>query len=137
MAESDELASFDFLATYAPQTQASSKHTRDPGADDAEPSKWHRSNQKGNPGKGHGVKSTRQGGRDTLARSKEDQQWSDGWSSSEVKELRTALSGVTRLLLRHEDSLNLIKSEVGFVWHFRTNVDAAVVGSIYLAQAPA
>ena len=136
VAESDELASFDFLATYAPQTQASSKHTLDPGADDSEPSKWHQSNQKDNPGKGHGVKkSSWSGGQDNWARGKEDQQWSDGWSSSEVKELRTALSGVTRLLLRREDSLNLIKSEVGFVWHFRTNVDAAVVGNIYLAQA--
>ena len=48
--------------------------------------------------------------------------------------MEVTLSSVARLVLRHEDALNLLKSEVGVVVHFRANVEAAVAGQIYLAQ---
>ena len=133
--DADSFASFDFLATYAPGGSQGAKTSRGTEDEDRD-TKWRRPNQKGGRGKGQGQEHAQdQPSRKDWRKSKDNQSWDNSWSSSgDVSDLRQSLANVTRRLLRHEDALNLIKAEVGFVVHFGTNVDASVVGKIYLAQ---
>ena len=89
--EADSYASFDFLASYVPGSQHGTKSSRKTEEDDRGP-KWHKSNQKGGRGKGHGAGAEGQGGRrDSRRRQKSDKAWSDDWDdSSDIKELRQA-----------------------------------------------
>ncbi|CAE7657367.1 unnamed protein product, partial [Symbiodinium sp. KB8] len=68
-------------------------------------------------------------------------QWSKDWKGNtgssydndEVKEMQKVISMMQRLVLRHEDSINLLKLDFSFVAHMRLNIPVSVVHMLYVA----
>ena len=133
---SDELTSFDFLASYAPGGKA-------PPSGHEEPiPKWQR-RDKGPDGKGRGGPPKRdresgppprQGNRGSHHGSYGYDSWLNWASPSELEQLRHQVSQLQRIVVRHEDALNLMRQEVAFIVHFRVGVDSSLIPPIYQAQ---
>ena len=56
-----------------------------------------------------------------------------GSSDRELRDIYYALQLTQRLILRHEDSINLLKLECSFVMRMRLNVPSSVVSMLYAA----
>ncbi|CAE7427449.1 L96 [Symbiodinium sp. CCMP2592] len=56
-----------------------------------------------------------------------------GGSSAELREMRKVIGMMQKLILRHEDSINILKLEYSFVAHMRLNVPSGVATTLYVA----
>ena len=128
----------EFFAMMLPGT----KHQA-PAPSDAEGTapKHNKPNEKGGQGRG-GVK-----GRDykdsRQDRGSGDQRW-DTWDwnkkdghggdGKRLAALEQQVNLLTRLTLRHEDAVNLTRSEVSFVVHAKLGIDAGVVPQLFRVQ---
>ena len=140
---SDELESFDFLASYAPGGKVRTEpQGASPSEQDEPLQKWQR-RDKGSDGKGRGGPPkrdreqgppARQGNRGSYHGSRGYDSWLNWASPSDIEQLRHRVSQLERLVIRHEDALNLMRQEVSFIIHFRVGVDSSLVPSIYRAQ---
>ena len=70
------------------------------------------------------------------ARARRDGRSTSQWNEEETDAagLREAITGLQRLVLRHEDSLSMIQSEYSFVAFLRVNAPSSIVGALYEAQ---
>ena len=50
-----------------------------------------------------------------------------------MQEMQKLMTLMQKLVLRHEDSINLLKLEYSFVAHMKLNVPASVVHMLYVA----
>ena len=57
----------------------------------------------------------------------------DSNSNAEIREIQKVIGMMQRLVLRHEDSINLLKLEYSFVAHMRLNVPSSVAAMLYVA----
>ena len=131
--EAEEMA---FFSQYFPSG------TKDPTTDksliEETPSKW----QKNRHDKGEGRSSGGHGKGRTQGDHKRQGDWGSetswsGWSqagSTSSHEIQLALQHLQRLILRHEDLLNLIRSEFSFILFFRTSVPCAIIKPLFGAQ---
>ena len=71
-----------------------------------------------------------------------DESWPADWGTargssssewSEMNELQKLVGMMQRLVLRHEDSINLLKLDFSFVAHMRVNIPSSVVHMLYVA----
>ena len=49
--------------------------------------------------------------------------------------MRHLLLQIQKLILRHEDSLNILKSELAYVLFLRLHIHCSAAGSLYQAQS--
>ena len=136
--QKQELAFFDSLM---PSGQAGAgKETKEGET----PSKYPRSNDKGGSG-GRGKGNDRKPTPTSKASSQGDSQTQEWQSWNWHKEGGDARTGriaaleqqgrLSRMALRHEDGLNMLRSEVSYVVHAKIGCESSIVGALYRVQA--
>ncbi|CAE7590378.1 Pol [Symbiodinium sp. CCMP2456] len=135
-----------FFSKYRPRGPP----PENPGAEEGEASShpedqrggsWARTDKDGANGKHNG---RGKGRNDAAANKRSPARWSSdstswqrqSWSggSQEVQELRQSMQQVQRLLLRHEDDLNIIKADHSFMIFMRVKGACSIVQSVFSAQ---
>ena len=113
--------------------------------DEETPSKYPTSNDKGQGG-GRGKGNDRKPAPSSKAHPKQDGDNDDGWQSwwSQNKEPRSGgriaaleqqVALLSKMSLRHADSLNMLRAEVSFVVHAKIGCESSIVGALHRVQS--
>ena len=109
---------------------------------DSRGGKWAKGNQKGkgrtqhgdssekwasDGGQGRGSGNGRRSGQD---RDKDSRWYGRQWHEVETESLKKQLASVQRLLMRHEDAINILKAEHSYVLRMKINVPSSIVPSL-------
>ena len=139
-AQQQEMAFFDSYMPSGKQAMANKD-----SKDDENPLKYPRSNEKGQGG-GRGKGNDRKPAPSSKDHPKQDGDKDEGWQSwwSQNKEsksggriaaLEQQVALLSKMSLRHEDSLNLLRAEVSFVAHAKIGCESSIVGALHRVQA--
>ena len=131
----------------APRKADDSQSADASAGDDERGGKWAKDNQKGKGrtqygdkkdqwslegGNGRGSGAGRRANSDKGHESK----WCGSqWRESNTESLKRQLASVQRLLMRHEDALNILKAEHSYVLHMRLNIPSSIAPSLSRARA--
>ena len=144
--QQQELAFFDSFMPSGKQAMESKASQLD-SKDDENPLKYPRSNEKGQGG-GRGKGNDRKPAPSSKTNPKSDGDKDDGWQSwgwsqgsrdqksgGRIAALEQQVALLSRMALRHEDGLNMLRAEVSFVVHARIGCEASIVGALHKVQA--
>ena len=132
--------SMDMEGSTAAETDAPAKEDSSGQHPDAPPSKYPKPSSKGAGQTGGRGKGRREWGKeDDSSKSWNDKsswQWqgSGGSSGGRIQALESQVRNLTRLALRHEDAIGLLRSEFSFVIHARVDAPTSVVKTMFAMQ---
>ena len=133
-------------ATGAQKAEGGQVPTEDDKGD-SRGGKWVKDNQKGkgrtqqggpsekwatSGGQGRGSGNGRRSGQD---KDKDSKWYGRQWHEDETESLKRQLASVQRLLMRHEDAINVLKAEHSYVLHMKINIPSSIVPSLSKARA--
>ena len=140
MWQKSQRSSMDTEGSTAAGTEAPNQEDGASQHPDATPSKYAKPASKGaghNSGRGKGKRSTdKDGGSNQTWRDKSSWSWqgSGGSSGGRIQALENQVQCLTRLALRHEDALGLLRSEFSFVIHAKVSTPTSVVRTLFTMQ---
>ena len=133
-------SSMDTDGSTAADTENQAREDSSGQHPDAPPSKYPKPSSKGSGQQGGRGKGKREGGRNE----EQSQNWGDkanwqwhssgGSSGGRIAALESQVRNLTRLALRHEDAIGLLRSEFSFVIHAKVDAPTSVVKTMFSMQ---